>query len=346
MLVHGVVADVVGEAVAHRLSPRVFSYRRGVAWLSPVSELAAWLREEQRRHTDPRRRGVYVLRRDVDSYTDSIPLGDRSPLWPLLSRDLGAPLPALVAQAIRVEMRLPDGGLASRHRGLPMGQPIASVIANLYLGELDQALERIPGAFYARYGDDFVFAHPDPDVARHADATIDRILRRLELTASDKKRQTLFLTAAGRPSERWAAAKGATSVPFLGTTVAADGTVGLDGRKLRSLLRDVERRTQATARSLRGADTERRGRAVCAVVNRALDPRGTLGQQRSAILLRRVVTDRRQLAQLDYWIARAVVAAVTGDEGVRAFRSIPYRTLRGDWGLTSLVAARNATRRR
>jgi hypothetical protein len=77
------------------------------------------------------------------------------------------------------------------------------------------------------------------------------------------------------------------------------------------------------------------------VVERALDPRSALTQQRSAIALRRVVTDRRQLRQLDYWIARIVVKSLTGRRDARAFREIPYRTLRRDWGLVSLVAARN-----
>jgi hypothetical protein len=344
LLVHGVVADIVQEAVSPRLSARVFSYRKGVAWLTPVAALAAYVRTDRRRHADAADRGVYVLRRDVDSYTDSIPIGDRSPLWPMLEAELGAPLPALVQESIRTELRLADGAVACRIRGLPMGQPIASVVANLYLSELDRALEEIPGSFYARYGDDFLFAHPDPEVARGADEIMDRVIASLQLTVNAKKRRTLYLTPAGCPSASWPKASGATSVPFLGTVVSGDGTIGLDGQKARSLLRELERRTAATARTMRGAKRDDVGRAVCAVVNRSLDPRSALTQQRSAVLLLRVVTDRRQLEQLDYWIARLVVKAVTGRPDVRAFRDVPYRKLRRDWGLVSLVAARNRRR--
>jgi len=66
-----------------------------------------------------------------------------------------------------------------------------------------------------------------------------------------------------------------------------------------------------------------------------------LTQQRSALALRRVVTDRSQLEQLDYWIARAVVRALTRRRDAAAFREIPYRKLRHDWELVSLVAERN-----
>ncbi len=341
LIVQGVVSDIVQDAVSPRLSRRVFSYRKGLSWLNPIAELGRYLRAERARHAEPKARGVYVLRRDVDSYTDSIPIGRDSPLWPMLAAELGAPLPPLLEQVIRVEMRVPEGGIVCRVKGLPMGQPIAAIIANLYLSELDQELETIPGGFYARYGDDFLFVHPDPAVARDAESVIDRILDSLWLTVNATKRRTLYLTTAGRASAEWPEARGASSVPFLGTSISADGTVGLDDKKVRSLLRELDRRTSVTARTLRGAGREQAGRAVCSVVGRALDPRSALTQQRSAIALRRVVTDRRQLQQLDYWIARIVVKALTGRRDARGFREIPYRKLRHDWGLVSLVAARN-----
>jgi hypothetical protein len=344
LIVHGVVADIVQEALEPDLSPRLFSYRKGLSWLTPVSELAAFIRAERARHTDPRKRGVYVLRRDVDSYTDSIPIGRDSRLWDMLEQALG-PLPGLVRDVVRVEMSVPEGGLVCRVKGLPMGQPISGIVANLYLGPMDAALEALPGGFYARYGDDFLFAHPDAAIAREAAAVSDEILDSLSLTVNVKKRRTLYLTPPGRPSADWAEARGTSSVPFLGTRIAADGTIGIDESKVRPLLRELDRRLTTTARTMRGASRDEVGRAACAVVNRTLDPRSALTQSRSAIALRRVVTDRAQLEQLDYWIARLVLKAVTGRRDARAFREIPYAKLRHDWGLMSLVAARNGRAR-
>ena len=67
-----------------------------------------------------------------------------------------------------------EGQLFTQYRGVPTGQPISCVLFNLYLSGLDAQLDRIPGAFYARYCDDIVFAHPDPDVVRAADASHPR----------------------------------------------------------------------------------------------------------------------------------------------------------------------------
>ena len=57
--------------------------------------------------------------------------------------------------------------------------PIATTMFNLYLMPLDKELAAIPGAFYARYSDDVLLAHPDPDVVRRADQRLQAILSRL-----------------------------------------------------------------------------------------------------------------------------------------------------------------------
>ena len=41
------------------------------------------------------------------------------------------------------------------------------------------------------------------------------------------------------------------------------------------------------------------------------------------------------------WIARIVLRVMTGHGGVRGFRDLPYRKLRNEWGLRSILRARN-----
>jgi hypothetical protein len=57
--------------------------------------------------------------------------------------------------------------------------------------------------------------------------------------------------------------------------------------------------------------------------------------------LRREATDRQQLRQLDYGLARLVAQAVTGQAGVKVFRQLSYRQIRTDWKLISLCRARD-----
>lgn len=348
-IVTAAVSSVLEEAIAPSLSDRLYSYRRGTSWLEPSADLAAYVRLHRRERPDPRTRGLYVLRRDVDSYTDTIPVDRPSRVWEMVRQALEAAGTAsvddhdgrLVERTIRPELRELDGGLACRIRGVPTGQPISCVLFNLYLSELDHALAAVSGGFYARYSDDFLFAHPDAATARQAAATIDSHIAALRLRIKPEKASNLYLTAAGRRSAEWEEARPTTSVPFVGTSVLAGGTVALNRKKLRRALREVERRARRTAVAVRGGDVRTVGRAVCSVVNDMIAPRPSPLQQASSSLLGRAVTDRGQLAQIDYWLARMVVKAVTGDTGVRAFRRVPYRTVREDWGLASLEHARN-----
>ncbi|MGH2686173.1 MAG: reverse transcriptase domain-containing protein [Actinomycetota bacterium] len=348
LLVHGAVAALVEERMAAELSSSLYSYRPGVSWGQGISDLAAYVRRHVRERPDPRTRGLYVLRRDVDSYTDSIPVGERSPVWPMLERLLvppgtRPPRPstwALVRDVVRPTIRLDGTALGSRTHGVPTGQPISTALFNLYLTGFDAELDSVPGAFYGRYSDDIVFAHPDPHVVRGVSARMDEVLDGLGLRFNPAKRRDSYLTGAGRPSEAWPKASGTTHVSFLGTRVSGRGTVSLDRNKTKRLLLDLRHRARRAARSA-GGDADARGALAASVINEVLHPRRVAFQQRSAAMIRRMVTDREQLRQLDHAIARIAIEAATGDRDIRAFRRIPYRRVREEWGLRSLLHERN-----
>jgi hypothetical protein len=267
----------------------------------------------------------------------------------MLRRHLnGAALPPsdwrLVEQAVQPEVETPGGNNLLLDRGVPAGQPISCVLFNFYLAELDHRLEAIPGAFSARYSDDLLFAHPSAEVVRTAAEDLERCLQDLGLRFNLAKRLDLYLTGAGRPSTDWPETIPASAVPFLGAMVRADGTVSLARKKTRRFLREIRDRTERLARALSqvGARVDELGRAVCASVNQMLIPESSpFLEADAASLLRRVITDRNQLAQLDHWIARLVLRAITEDSSAKVFRRLPLRKLRQDWGLVSLEHARN-----
>jgi len=337
LVLHGVIAGLIAEASEPRLSTRVFSYRRGRSSLAAVRQLARAARRHAAARPDPRERGLYVVHCDVESFGDSVPLAPDAPLWAALRGVLGDGQTWPLVEAC-VRPPIAADGPAEAWRGLPTGSPIVPPIANLYLGPVDRALEALPGGFYVRYGDDLLFAHAEADVAGAALERIDATLAALRLRVNPKKRRLLFWNGAGRPSAAW---PGATSIDALGLRVAWDGTIGLPRRKLREVLVDARARA-VRSRALLPAGA--RGPAVAAAVAAALDPSSPFAHAYAG-LLRAVVTDRRQLAQLDHLLALAVAAAAGERPGVRAFREAPPRQLRA-WGLPSLVDARNRWRTR
>ena len=351
VIVLGVLGRVTTELVAPALSPRVYSYLPGRSPWHAVADLAAYVERHRRQQPDPRSRGLYVLQRDVSRYGQSIPTRPGSRLWQLLNDALAAarvPDPhlyrELLQQAVRPRVRVGDSEPSVLEVGVPTGSPIQPTIANLYLSPVDRALERIPGAFYSRFGDDLLFAHPDAEVARAAAAAIDRECAALELELKPSKRVDRYFTGPGRASEAWPESRPSSHLEYLGCRLAFDGTIGLKREKARRLLRNLEQRLEASQRLLEHLPDDERARALCAVINRALDPRCVLCEPAS-VLLRDLVNDRRELVQLDHQIALRVAQALGGVRGVRAFRRFRYRDLRQRWQLSSLVVERNRRRR-
>ena len=57
LIVHGVVSGIVEDAAQPLLSPRLYSYRKGVSWWAAIGDFAGYVRAHRRSRPDPRTRG-------------------------------------------------------------------------------------------------------------------------------------------------------------------------------------------------------------------------------------------------------------------------------------------------
>lgn len=343
LLVHGVVAEVLGEQLESRLSPRVYSYRvkrspwHALRWLGKLAQA------HRARRPDPKTRGLYVLRSDIQSYAPSIPMSESSRMWPELREATGlaetSPHWRMLRALILQDLVDPEGKPLSREKGVLFGAPTSNALMNLYLIPLDEALIPLRGG-YARFGDDVLFAHFDPVIVQHARRVLESVLVERGLTANASKLHVLYWNGAARPSEEWPEARAVGQVQFLGGCVGFDGTVSMSPAKWKTMLRDVRSRIRRTARLMPGETPEARAAVLAAVVNDAFDLRSDLGLGHKQMVAD-LVSDRRQLAQLDYLLARWVAEASTGALGPAAFRQIGYRWLRRTAGLESRLLFRN-----
>ena len=351
MVVQTVVADWLTEQTADRLPSSLYSYQIGTPYHLAVRDFARFVRTQNRLHPDPRTRGLYVLRRDVRSYFDSIPVHDASPLWRVLKDWIGPTTRdtatwSLVRRAVRPALVSAHGELLHLERGIPTGSPVANVVANIYLTSLDQKLSRIPRSYYARYGDDMLLAHPGAEETRASRRIIEQFLEDKGLHSHPGKAQDLYLNASGRHSSAWFGACPAAAVDFLGHRVSANGTTSLPPAKTREILLDARRRAiqAACCGTTNGDETVRVARVVGAI-NRLLDPKGVLAHP-YARALRNAVTDRGYLKWLDHELALTVLEAVFQRRSVRDFRRLTPRAMRRQFGLQSLVHNRNRIDRR
>jgi hypothetical protein len=344
-IVLGGLAQALTELCEPSWSPRVFSYRRGRSAWSAIAELRAFL-AAQRRARPKLERGLFVLRRDVRNYGDTLPADPESALYLQLTAALeragvavSQPVRDWLISAFRPRLRQPDGRESRPARGVPTGSPLQPLACNAYLRELDRLCERVPDAFYARFGDDLIFAHRDPALVRSTASALDREIAALGLEWSAHKSAALYFTEAGRPSPS-DGFRATSACEYLGLRIDFRGSVGLTRGKLRALLGDVRRRLRNSGRLLTRASEQKRAAALCAVLNTALDPRHELAQ-RSTHALFRVVDDRRQLRDLDYKLAGLLAAELSRAPAPRAFRRHPPRRLRA-LGARSIVAERNS----
>jgi hypothetical protein len=350
-IVWGVLTRVLMQAMEPRLGVHLFSYRKGRSQWTACRAFCAYLTEHGRARPDPRTRGVFVLRRDVRRYDETIPVRADSPLWTTLRELIGGDsfgfrgnLDGFIQQAFRPPIQQPDGSAQPLSIGVATGLPTQTIACNTYLVPLDRELCAIEGGFYARFGDDILFAHPERAVAEHARDRLERGVTRLELSFNPKKSEQVWLTVPGRGGAELGDYIPAASLSYLGLDVGFRGArLRIDKR--RTLWRALRRRVAHTERLLAGTSPDVRARALCSVVRTAFDPRSPLAE-RYAPWLRFDVIDRDELRQLDHHLALLLAERITGRRGVRAFRDCPPARLYEQYGLVSLLRTWDDARRR
>jgi len=345
-LIHAAVSNVLVQMISPKLQDTLFSYRKSFSTWKALADCSKYIRAYSKKNKNNPNRGLFVLGLDVEAYTDSIYVGDPSPLWPMLA-DLfesygEKPSPylwELIQNIIRVEVKT-KGLYFTKNIGIPTGSPISTFLFNFYLMNLDEKLHKYANGFYARYGDDILYIHEEPDKIEEVLKTIRDTLCVLQLNVQPEKTEKYFLNAAGRKSGRLDGEKGITEVPYLGCKIDFYGTISINPKKITKFLQEFKKRVKTSLQQIDSNDINERGKILCSIINKALDPKSTL-KLPYVDYLKLIINDRGQLKHLDYFMALIIAQNLTGIKSVKAFREIPYEKIRRQWKLQSLVYGRN-----
>lgn len=211
------MATILARETNSQVSPQVFSFRPGKGAADAQKSLLTFVRQN-------RSASIYFLNRDISKYGDSIP---QDILWKELSRRTAISknpvFEKLLMRGVRIEFfpKTNPQCTATLFRGIPSGSPLVPVLENFYLGSLDDALTALPNSFYARYGDDFIFASPDEAIILEADLRIEKIVSELGLSIKDEKKINYSFFA--RQKEGF---KQVQSFDWLGRRINSNGTLG------------------------------------------------------------------------------------------------------------------------
>jgi hypothetical protein len=332
-IVAGIISKTLSDRFFAKTRRYVYSYRKNYSNLHPIKKFSRYLKRHQE--------GVYTFRTDIYKYSETFPLDASSPFWPMLKEFLYEE--NLQQYEANIKSLVFPFCLDSKNKkvpidiGAPVGSPIISFINNFYLYELDQGLASIPGSFYARYGDDILFSHPDLDTAHYAYCKLIEGINKLKLQINHPKTIKTFLSKQGIQSHLW---KGSQTLLYLGLRVSVKGRISLPKKKLRIFLKEV-RDSCVNIKNLNpDLSIDDLGALICRVINRGLSIY-SLNPFNELDRIYYHVNDRPQLKEIDRKIALIVLETLLEKRGFKLFRTIPYAKLRNEWGLESLLYKKN-----
>lgn len=358
---HAALAKILAEKFEAFYGANVWSYRKGRSSLGAARELRR-IAKIHCQGREKKQRGLYVLRRDVSRFGDSIALYDRAPLFQILKDNLArahcektGESAKLILTALRLEVsgayqengaQCPDGFCP--RIGLPTGSPLVPQILNLYLQPLDQKLSQIEGGFYIRFGDDIIFAHPDRKIAEATRDLIPLELAKLGVALNEKKSADIFWcgNAFTPPETKNSGWHGQDYVDYLGLRVGFSGQITLPTSKLRETFSDLRLRLRQIGH-LRTYGLNDLGFhvALAELVGDLFNFDSSLSFAHSAAL-HFEVDDRKFLHAIDRRIQMEIARVMVPYKNPHPFRQFSPKWLRKNLHLPSLVHKRNSGRAR
>lgn len=340
-IVCAVFARFLNECYRNTMSASLYSYQPGNGAHYAAQDLIKFIRQARRGNVI---QGLYVLQVDIQKYAESIPLHERSNLWPRLEALLGSSLNPYEMNLIRSMIRPIYTNLKHQLQmntyGVTTGTSISNFLYNYYGDPLDKLLDNQPGLFYARFSDDILLCHADASQLQYYEKLLYQSIEKLELSINPQKMRRIYLSPAGhaKPEHDF---KGTNAIDYMGYRIDGYGKITLSERRKRKILRRLYLRIRTLTTLLKQQEMSQdlQIQTICQAVNQALiDPDFREYQVRSLIL---ETTDHGQLKEMDYRIALCIANCVTSIRGPRAFSNLPYQTLRSTYGLCSLVQLRN-----
>ena len=196
-VMHSAVALLLGRAFEPKYSDDLYSYRPRRGRVDIADRIRELVTQHRERHANVLQRGLWVLRFDVKSYTDTIPIGDDSELWPMLTRWLPDE-PPWVIELIRTLTRCAATDEFATC-GTPTGSPMCNIFFNLYLADFDEEI-RDRCALYVRFGDDATIIGDSADAVDAAYRTLTAAIARKRLRLNEAKLARIYWNGAARPS--------------------------------------------------------------------------------------------------------------------------------------------------
>lgn len=336
LIVLKALLSAISPTYEQHCSDKLYSYIKKRHVRQPINRFCAFLNEHKTKD------GLWVYKTDLHHFYDSIPVNQTSTIWPKLETLIAhteerEKLPTYYKELYRQAIRpvylnlyaLPSVNLV----GIPYGSPFSGLTSNLYAQDIDDVMHAFPDAFYARYCDDLLIAHPDKELTKEIIFRLQDTIKRLHLTRSAHKEKYLFFSKAGHAYPGEDLFQGSNTLTYLGCVIHANGQLHSSAPKINHLLMIISNMVEHSMKT----EPYPNGELIAKRLNQELlSTDNRLIQQ---LFLK--TNDHHFLKDLDARIALILAQALSGIPGRKAFRKIPYQSIRKDFALNSLCMMRN-----
>jgi hypothetical protein len=198
LILHTSAAQFLQFHLERRFSDNLFSYRKGRNPFQALRKAENFLSTYKKNYKgDLKDRGLFLIKKDITNFTDSISSKPESKLYELIDQlNLAQNDVQLLKQLINPQYFW-DGELLILEY-LPTGSPLATILGNFFLNELDHMCSSFPESLYMRFGDDILFISPHLDSFTMVDEIITNFCQTHHLSFSPTKCKKFFLNRAGR----------------------------------------------------------------------------------------------------------------------------------------------------
>jgi retron-type reverse transcriptase len=309
----------LNRALNHEQSPNSYAYRLANGGVDICQTNIAKALFSQTNTT-------YIVKRDISNYYPSI---NKEKLLKILERyiDPNDYLFKLIADRVNFHAMYKDV-LLKDDSGVPFGSAISCFLANLYLVDLDRAIEKL-NVRYFRYADDILIFGTDKTAVKAARVALDEHLAKLDLSC--KPSHTMDICFYGDDDEF----KRVIAFKHLGLYFKDNKLVGISREKVRKILNIFKRAIGRRSGTIKRYVTPKaKAKQIITIINKIL-----LENIRPVAVIDyylKHMTDEHQLQQMDLMIAELVLAKSTGRGYKKSnFKIVPFNELR-EMGLPSL----------
>ncbi len=349
LILHYCVADYIKLKTEHLYIENLFSYRKGKNSVQALQLVNNYIRQHKNKTSDKKLWGLFVIRKDISQFSDSIESDEESMLYKMLlpyiselnAKDLET-VKSCLNPACKSNLE-PDQFKKLGH--LPMGSPIVGFLTNFYLNKMDNYLSQNKNDLYIRFGDDILYITSYAINSTNSDNYINTFCKNKGLNFNVKKTYNTYLTSAGVPIKGANETRRSTYFEYLGMKINFNTGIELTSEKYKNIFNEVRSilKNYKNNIELKKSDPIAEEIHIKNIVNE-FNQLLTLNSDKSLLYLDKVlklISDHRILKKMDHDIAFEILAGKYGKRSYKNFRNSEYQKLRKNYKLQSIVKYKN-----